>query len=180
MSAGSVVNFTTSGSLPTNFSTATNYYVIATGLSANNIQVSATPGGAAISAGSAGSGTQTGNEAALLTSSSAINTGTLSLTAGDWMVCGEAGYGAASTSATSYSGGFNLTTAASPTINDTITAGTGPGYLFNTAAITLAERFTIPCGRVSLASTTTVYMVANSTFTGTESGFGFMSARRMR
>jgi hypothetical protein len=54
--AGQPVRFKTTGTLPTNFATLTVYYVIATGLSASNIQVSATLGGAAITAGSAGSG----------------------------------------------------------------------------------------------------------------------------
>jgi hypothetical protein len=58
LSLGSVVFFATTGTLPTNFSTATLYYVVTTGT--NTIQVAATPGGAAITAGSAGSGTQTG------------------------------------------------------------------------------------------------------------------------
>ena len=58
--AGTPVNFETSGSLPTNFVVGTTYYVIATGLSSSNVQVSATVGGSAIMAGSAGSGTQTG------------------------------------------------------------------------------------------------------------------------
>jgi hypothetical protein len=57
LSLGSVVFLATTGALPTNFSTATLYYVVTTGT--NQIQVSATPGGAAIVAGSAGSGTQT-------------------------------------------------------------------------------------------------------------------------
>lgn len=52
------VRFTTTGSLPTNFSTGTTYYVISTGLSGSQFEVSATIGGSAITAGSAGSGTQ--------------------------------------------------------------------------------------------------------------------------
>ena len=58
--ANDMVVFSTSGALPTNFTAGTIYFVISTGLSSSNIQVSATKGGAAISAGSAGSGTQTG------------------------------------------------------------------------------------------------------------------------
>jgi len=55
--AGSQVCFTTTGSLPTNFAIGTKYHVIATGLTADQLQVSATYGGSAIVAGSAGSGT---------------------------------------------------------------------------------------------------------------------------
>ena len=58
---GQVIYFTTSSALPTNFLANTPYYVLSTALSGSNIEVSATPGGSAISAGSAGSGTQTGH-----------------------------------------------------------------------------------------------------------------------
>lgn len=50
---------TTTGTLPTNFATATIYYVSATNLVANSFELSATVGGASISAGSAGTGTHT-------------------------------------------------------------------------------------------------------------------------
>lgn len=56
--AGQALTFTTTGSLPTNFATLTTYYVISTGLSATQFEVSATPGGSAITAGSAGTGVQ--------------------------------------------------------------------------------------------------------------------------
>jgi len=53
------VRFNTAGTLPTNFSTSAFYYVISTGLSSSAFQVSSTIGGAAIVAGSAGTGTHT-------------------------------------------------------------------------------------------------------------------------
>ena len=55
--AEQLVMFSTTGTLPTNFTAWVGYYVIATGLTADVFQVSATKGGSAISAGSAGSGT---------------------------------------------------------------------------------------------------------------------------
>jgi hypothetical protein len=55
---GTAVKFTTTGSLPTNFAAGTTYYVVSN-TSNTTITVSATSGGAAITAGSAGSGTQT-------------------------------------------------------------------------------------------------------------------------
>jgi hypothetical protein len=58
--AGDKVVFSTTSALPTNFTAGTPYYVLASSLSSSNIQVSATPGGSAITAGSAGAGTQTG------------------------------------------------------------------------------------------------------------------------
>jgi hypothetical protein len=59
LSAGQTVQFITTGTLPTNFAVGTTYYVISTGLSGSAFEVSATSGGSAITAGSAGSGTQT-------------------------------------------------------------------------------------------------------------------------
>ena len=60
LNLNSPVFFTTSGGLPTNFTAGTVYYVSSTGT--NTIQVAATPGGSAVVAGSAGSGTQTGTQ----------------------------------------------------------------------------------------------------------------------
>ena len=56
---GDIVYFQTTGTLPTNFSSSVPYYVITTGLSGTQFEVSATPGGSAIVAGSPGSGTHT-------------------------------------------------------------------------------------------------------------------------
>lgn len=56
--AGQPIQFVTTGALPTNFAINTTYYVIATGLTTSQFEVSATKGGSAITAGSAGSGTQ--------------------------------------------------------------------------------------------------------------------------
>ena len=54
--SGQIVMLATTGALPTNFASQTVYYVVSTG---NPFQVSASFGGSAIVAGSAGSGTQT-------------------------------------------------------------------------------------------------------------------------
>jgi hypothetical protein len=53
------VKFTTTGGLPTGFSTATTYFVIATNLTASTFSVATSAGGTAVSASSAGTGTQT-------------------------------------------------------------------------------------------------------------------------
>jgi len=55
---GTAVKFATTGSLPTNFTSGTTYYVVSN-TSNTTITVSASSGGTAILAGSAGSGTQT-------------------------------------------------------------------------------------------------------------------------
>lgn len=53
---GDIVNFTTSGALPTGLTVGTNYYVITAGLTANAFEVSTSSGGAAVNT----SGTQSG------------------------------------------------------------------------------------------------------------------------
>ena len=57
--AGTTVIFTTTGALPTGVVSATTYYVISAGLSANEFQFSATSGGAAITTSGSQSGTHT-------------------------------------------------------------------------------------------------------------------------
>lgn len=56
---GEEIFFKTTGTLPTNLSPLTTYYVSSTGLSGSSFQVSATRGGASINTASAGSGTHT-------------------------------------------------------------------------------------------------------------------------
>ena len=65
---GNPVSFTTTGTLPTNFSTTATYY-IRTGSTSTVMTVATSPGGAAVSAGSAGTGTH----AVVYNSGSAIN-----------------------------------------------------------------------------------------------------------
>jgi hypothetical protein len=60
LKANDAVTFTTTGTLPTNLSVNTVYYVVAAGLTVNTFRVSETPGGAAINtSGSVQSGTHT-------------------------------------------------------------------------------------------------------------------------
>lgn len=56
---GDVVQFTTSGLLPTGIVVSTSYYVISQGLTANTFEISATVGGAAINTSGSQSGTHT-------------------------------------------------------------------------------------------------------------------------
>lgn len=57
--AGDRIRLSTSGSLPTGLATNTDYFVIASGLTANEFQVSATRGGAAVNTSGSQSGTHT-------------------------------------------------------------------------------------------------------------------------
>ncbi len=67
---GDGVLFTTTGTLPTNFSPSVTYFVV----QVSPIQVSATIGGGAITAGSAGSGTHTAYTEHILGTTSAFTT----------------------------------------------------------------------------------------------------------
>lgn len=57
--AGDTIELTTSGALPTGLSASTTYFVISTGLTANDFQVSLSNGGAAINTSGSQSGTHT-------------------------------------------------------------------------------------------------------------------------
>jgi len=111
-----------------------------------------------------------------LVSGTAKNVTSISLTAGDWDVGGNVSFtGGATTETTFTSGSISTTT------NTMITAGL-PSYTFEDADITNIAR-TQACGtrRVSLASTTTVYLVARAGFNiSTLTAFGAMTARRVR
>lgn len=59
LTAGDKISLTTTGALPTGLATNTDYYVIATGLTTNAFEVSATRGGAAVNTSGSQSGVQT-------------------------------------------------------------------------------------------------------------------------
>lgn len=112
-----------------------------------------------------------------LTTNVQANITSISLTAGDWDVSGQVGFvTAGTTSVTRFDASVSTTSA---TIDATsyakiTTDARVPG------AVT-AYILTPNTRRVSLASTTTVYLVANSTFTvAANSGYGVISARRVR
>lgn len=108
----------------------------------------------------------------------------LSLTAGDWDVSGVVNRDLAGVTATRY------TAAISPTAN-TVPAQAGGGGIgpdsvvgcFATFGTTITGAYTTTVGpvRVSLAATTTIYLVAADVFSaGTIGLFGTIRARRMR
>ena len=108
-----------------------------------------------------------------LTSNVAANTVTLSLPAGDWDVTGIAN--------------FDVTTGPSQYIACSIgtTSATFAGddkSTFISGAMTVGYQsgVTAPTVRLSLAATTTVYLVAKSAFTGNMSFWGMLRARRVR
>lgn len=115
-----------------------------------------------------------------LTTATTANVTSISLTAGDWDVYGNVVFTpAATTSLTRVQAGTTLTTA-------TLPAGTGaapyigmPFTAFVPTAIALG--YTIAPLRVNVAATTSVFLVAQATFTvSTMSAGGTLYARRVR
>lgn len=110
-----------------------------------------------------------------LTTATAANVATVSLTAGDWSVSGHVTFSGASSTVTVRSAGINTTSATVPT------DGTEAynGHLTTTTS----EKTTVACPakRISVASTTSVYLVASATYSaGTMGSYGFISAVRVR
>lgn len=114
-----------------------------------------------------------------LTSATSATVTSISLTGGDWDVWGAVGFVAnAATTATIFKGGINTVAATLPTppgngayaqIGLSVGAG-GPEPIFSVGST-----------RISLSVTTTIYLVAQSTFAvNSMSAFGFVGARRRR
>ena len=113
-----------------------------------------------------------------LVTATAKNVTSISLTAGDWDVWGSVGFKpAATTSITVSEGGINTTSATMPSTT------TGAHWLSVTPAVVPVSVYGAPVGmtRINLTTTTTVYLVASSTFTvSTQAAYGFIGARRVR
>lgn len=112
-----------------------------------------------------------------LTTSTPFNAASVSLTAGDWDVVGTVSFvPAGSTTVSIVQTGISTTSATFPAAN------TG-GYVLSTAPFTTGglQIQNSPVVRLSLASTTTVYLVGQLGFgTSTAQGEGFIRARRVR
>lgn len=114
-----------------------------------------------------------------LTTSTAANITSISLTAGDWDVWGVINYApGASTVTTDLVTGVNTTSATIPTVDAMARAGVAYG-----AGVTggLGTGISSPVARFSLASTTTVFLVGFAAFTtSTMQASGWINARRAR
>jgi len=114
-----------------------------------------------------------------LTTNTAANVTSLSLTAGDWEVSGEVWFSQnAATVATIAQAAITTTSATLPTVP---AVGTALSKHSGTEATGSGAIVTVgPC-RMTLAATTTVYLVAQSTFTvNTNAAYGKLRARRAR
>jgi hypothetical protein len=145
------------------------------GMSDGQLPATATNDSAAAGkVGEFASSTRASGSSLALTTSTQTNVTSVSLTAGDWDVWGTVGF---------VTGGSTVVTASIGSVNTTsATLGTPTdGGYFNVAGN--VPNTVAPTGvkRVSLASTTTVYLVAYSTFsTSTQSVYGSIFARRVR
>ncbi|MFM0263325.1 hypothetical protein [Paraburkholderia sediminicola] len=113
-----------------------------------------------------------------LSTSTPANVTSISLTAGDWDIWGSVAFLAAGGTTTG-------TIQCSPnSVSATLaTAPNGGAYALTNLPATAGLNGILPCGmaRFSLASTTTVFLVASSIFSGsTETAYGFLGARRRR
>lgn len=110
-----------------------------------------------------------------LTSSTTANITSISLTAGDWDVRGNVEFIPA--------GGTTFTQALSGanTVSATLPAAPSRSLGNYTTAAGQGQTLVVPTTRVSIASTTTVYLTAFASFSGsTLTASGFISARRIR
>lgn len=123
-----------------------------------------------------------------LTSGTIANITSISLTAGDWDVFGFAGFvGAAGTTVNKLVGGISTTSATldqTPGRNATLTLfASGTAIFSNLASAPATNGFegSVCRARLSLAGTTTVYLVGGASFgVSTCSAYGFIGARRVR
>lgn len=110
-----------------------------------------------------------------LTTATPKNIISISLTAGDWDVEGIIDYALSGIGISSFQSGSSTTTA---TFGPQDTSISAP---FNGASFTGIYAQNIPTTRYSLATTTTVFLVASATFlTGAITGYGTIRARRVR
>ena len=108
------------------------------------------------------------------TNSTGVNNMTsFSLTAGDWDVCFQATIASGSIT-TSIQGGISLTSAV-------VSGGVGMGQFYN-AFSAISESYSVTgILRISLSTTTTVYLTGSATYSGTTPSFYCqMTARRVR
>jgi hypothetical protein len=126
-------------------------------------------------AGSVGEYVTASGSSVALTSGSAVNIASISLTAGDWDVWGNVQFvPAGSTQMSQWLASINTTSAtnAVPPFLAVQTFTTGAG---------LTQSLIAPTQRISVSSTTTVFLVGTSTFsTSTCAANGYISARRRR
>lgn len=123
-----------------------------------------------------------GSPVALSTATGA-NVTSISLTAGDWDVSGTVNFALTGVTGTLFQAAISLTSATLSTQPGGSGLGTDPLIIVPLITTTLSATYScsIPPVRISLAATTTVYLVAQETFSvGASAAFGTIRARRER
>lgn len=110
-----------------------------------------------------------------LSTGTAANVTSISLTAGDWDVEGNVNLINTGSTVTAVQCGISATSATLPTDGSEVSTG-----VIGTA-ISETDGVTLPRKRISIAVTTTIYLVAKATFSiGTFGSYGSINARRVR
>lgn len=174
--AAGVINFTTTGGLPTGLVVGTNYYAVP--IDANTLHVATSVAnalaGTFINTSSAGSGTHTGVATAILATTTIIDLGGMALTAGDWDCRGAIAI-SPSASPTYFQASLNTASITFPSAGSRGAAGAIG------ATLTGFQQMALGSQKYTFASTTNLFMNADAIFgTGTVAGFGESSCRRER
>ena len=173
---GNEVQFSTAPA--TGFSSNTTYYVISAGLTGSTYELSATPGGTAITYTSNTTATTVTTIPLTSNASTTFNIAALNLTAGDWDCEGTVVYVPAATAL------ITLATAGISTTSATLPAAGSSGtavYSIATGLGGLAPPMTISRKRILISATTPVYLEAEATWTtSTVGAYGDINCRRAR
>jgi len=106
-----------------------------------------------------------------LSTGTAKNVTTISLTPGTWEVEGNVNFNLGTASQTAASAGISTTTATLPTDGTEVANG------LQTTTTTCINGITIPRKRIVVTTNpTTVYLIAKATFSGTEAAWGSITA----
>jgi hypothetical protein len=124
-----------------------------------------------------------GSAVTLTFSGQGYNITSLSLAAGDWDVDGAVHFNPGASGATVAAVSLSQVSATFPSgaFSGTIGATSGPQQqVALPSATTTSQTIATGTGRLSVASTTTVYLVAQAVSPGTPTAWGYMRARRVR
>lgn len=135
------------------------------------------------SLGEFASSTVAAGAAVALTAATSADITSISLTAGDWDVSGQADFVLAGVTATLFQSGISLTTATLPAQAGGSGLGTDAlvGVPLLTTLLSATYSQNIAPVRLNIAVTTTVFLVARAAFSaGTTTGYGTIRARRAR
>lgn len=178
--------FTTTGALPTGITAGTLYFVIPSSIATNTFQIATSVAnalaGTAVNTSGSQSGTHTGTTTVPLTTDTFANITGISLSAGDWDVSGIIWYGGNVATTVNYLYSAISTTSASGASSITGSDSIATSIKNGATIFTISnESVRVGPTRLSLASTTTVFLVALSGFgVNTEIAWGSIRARRVR